>query len=233
MGGRIKRAKPQKTYCLPIIGKIKVGIKDERGIPQSIDYFIPTGKYADLFRSAYGNRPSSIQIVFISDDPEHACNEEYQYRDDYGNLIASGDGETFKVWNGKEYAIFSVNEYPDIMNRIAAKSPNKRVRKGLDGWDVILTLTFIIPLVRGVAGLWQYITKGDKSSIPSIRDTFDAMLSERGFCKGIIWDMNVKFATSQKPGNKSRYPVVSIVPNESESNLRKVKEAYKPVKLVE
>lgn len=58
------------------------------------------------------------------------------------------------------------------------------------------------------------------------------MLAERGFCKGIIFDLNVQFAMTQKPGDRSRYPVVTIVPNESEGNLFKVKEAFKPVNLV-
>ena len=96
-----------------------------------------------------------------------------------------------------------------------------------------MTLNFIVPLVRGVAGVWQFSTKGTASTIPQIRETFDGMLEERGFCKGIVWDMNVQFAVSQKPGVRSRYPVVSIVPNESEGNLRKVTEAFKPVNLLE
>ena len=71
------------------------------------------------------------------------------------------------------------------------------------------------------------------STIPNIRDTFDAILQEKGFVKGIIFDMNVQFAVSQKPGDRSRYPVVTIVPNESEGNLFAVKEAFKPVQLLE
>ena len=71
------------------------------------------------------------------------------------------------------------------------------------------------------------------STIPNIRDTFDAILQEKGFIKGIIFDMNVQFAVSQKPGDRSRYPVVTIVPNESEGNLFAVKEAFKPVQLLE
>ena len=42
-----------------------------------------------------------------------------------------------------------------------------------------------------------------------------------------------EFAVSQKPGDRSRYPVVTIVPNESEGNLFAVKEAFKPVQLLE
>ena len=36
---------------------------------------------------------------------------------------------------------------------------------------------------------------------------------------------------SQKPGDSSRYPVVSLVPNESRENLLKVKAASEPVRL--
>ena len=93
--------------------------------------------------------------------------------------------------------------------------------------------SFIVPLVRGVAGVWQFATKGTASTIPQIRETFDGMLLERGFCKGIIFDLNVQFATTQKPGDRSRFPVVSLVPNESADNVLKVRKAWEPVKELE
>ena len=101
---------------------------------------------------------------------------------------------------------------------------------GHDGWEITLTLNFIVPLVRGVAGVWQFSTKGTASTIPQIRETFDGMLAERGFCKGIIFDLNVQFATTQKPGDRSRFPVVSLVPNESADNVLKVRKAWEPAK---
>lgn len=79
----------------------KIGMKNANGYPQSVDYFIPTGKYAGLFTQAYGEKPQTIQIVFPDDDPAKVCNERYEYRDDDGRLIAAGDGETFQVWDGK------------------------------------------------------------------------------------------------------------------------------------
>lgn len=234
MRGRISRPDREiNRVVLPRVGFIKVGMKNAKGYPQSVDYFVPSGKYAGLFTQAYGDRPQTIQIVFPDDDAEKVCREEYQYRDDAGKLIAWGDGETFNVWNGQKYNELSVKDYPKLMQGVARKYPNRSVRAGGDGWQVTLTLTFIIPLVRGVAGVWQFVTKGAASSIPGIRDTFDAMLSERGFVKGIIWDMNVQFAKSQKPGETSRYPVVSIVPNESEGNVAKVKEAWRPVRQID
>ena len=84
MKGRIMRNEPINRISLPIIGKIKVGVKDEKGLPKSIDYFVSTGKYAGLFKKAYGEKPQTIQIVFAYDEPEKSCREEYQYRDEIG-----------------------------------------------------------------------------------------------------------------------------------------------------
>lgn len=238
MKGRINRPTPGvKRVVLPRVGFVKVGLKEVgkngKEYPKSVDYFIPTGKYAGLFTQAYGEKPQTIQIVFPDDDPEKVCNEMYEYRDDDGRRIAYGDGETFFVWNGKQYCQYSTKDYPNLMAGVAEKHPNRSVMNGGDGWIVTLTVTFIIPLVRGVGGVWQFTTKGTASTIPNIRDTFDAILEEKKFVKGIIFDMNVQFAVSQKPGDRSRYPVVTIVPNESEGNLFAVKEAFKPIKLIE
>lgn len=236
MKGRITR-KEIKRIVLPRVGFIKVGIKEVgrsgKEYPKSVDYFVPSGKYAGLFTKAYGEKPQTIQIMFPDDDPANVCNEMYEYRDDEGRRIAYGDGDTFMVWNGKKYAELTTSEYPNLMRGVSERYPNRLVRAGEDGWQVTLTVTFLIPLVRGIAGVWQFISKGSASTIPNIRDAFDTMLEERGFVKGIIWDMSVQYATSQKPGDRSRYPVVTIVPNESEGNVRLIKEAFKPVKLIE
>ena len=234
MKGRIKRPEANKArLILPRVGFVKIGMKSERGLPQSVDYFIPVGKYAGLFTQAYGERPQTIQIVFPDDDPEKVCNERFEYRDDEGRLIAEGNGELFKVWDGTKYEELQVEKYPNLMQSIAKRYPNKAVKKGGDGWKITLTLNFIVPLVRGVAGVWQFTTNGSASTIPAIRETFDGMLAERGFCKGIIFDLNVQFATTQKPGDKSRFPVVSLVPNESDDNVLKVKKAFEPNKRIE
>lgn len=234
MKGRIKRPEANKArLILPRVGFVKIGMKSERGLPQSVDYFIPVGKYANLFTQAYGEKPQTIQIVFPDDDPEKVCNERYEYRDDDGRLIAEGNGEVFKVWDGQKYEQLTIEQYPNLMAGISKRYPNRAVKKGLDGWKVTLTLTFIVPLVRGIAGVWQYTTNGSASTIPAIRETFDGMLAERGFVRGIVFDLNIQFATTQKPGDKSRFPVVSLVPNESEENIKKLKDAFKPIKLVE
>lgn len=75
MKGRINRPTPGvKRVVLPRVGFIKVGLKEVgkngKEYPKSVDYFIPTGKYAGLFTQAYGEKPQTIQIVFPDDDPE-------------------------------------------------------------------------------------------------------------------------------------------------------------------
>jgi len=229
--GRIYRPEAERDrLILPRVGSIKIGMKNEKGWPQSVDYFIPSGKYESLFTAAYGEKPQTIQIVFPDDDPAKVCNERYEYRDDNGDLLASGDGLFFQVWDGKKYVEYNTEQYPNLMQGLAQKHPNRAVKKGDDGWSIVLTLKFIIPLVRGIAGVWEFSTKGTASTIPQIRAVFDGMLDERGFVKGIIWDLSVKFATTQKPGDKSRFPVVSLIPNESEENVLKIKQAFQPLK---
>lgn len=234
MAGRIMKRPAESTkLVLPRVGNIKIGYKDERGFPRSVDYFIPTGKYASLFTKAYGDKPQTIQVVFPDDDPAKVCNERYEYRDDEGRLLATGDGQIFRVWNGSEYQEVSIEQSPNLMQSVSKRYPNKQSKKTGDGWQIILTLNFIIPCVRGIAGVWQFSTKGTASTIPNVRDVFDAMLEMKGYCKGIIFDLTVQYAKSQKPGDKSRYPVVSLVPNESEENIRTIKQAYEPIKVIE
>lgn len=216
--GRIKRPENKGALKLPRVGLIKTGFKNAQGQPRSCDYFIATGKYAEMFNAAYPNKPNSIQVVFWDDDPATMCEERYEYRDRQGKLYARGDGEDFEVWSSKteKYEPYSTVDHPEIMDKVDVKVQNGK------GWDVILTLRFILPKIKDIAGYWEYSTKGEASTIPAIRDTFDAMLHGRGFVKGIVFDLNVAFAKSQKPNVKSRYPVVNLVPNQSKKNIEAV-----------
>ena len=225
MAGRILTNKQENRLPFPLIGRVKCGMKSEKGYPMSVDYFVPSGSYAPLFTQAYGEKPSVIQIVFPSDDPELVCREEYILRDSAGKLIASGDGVKFRTWSEKQkvYIDITTDEQPGLMEMLASHYKQE--------WKVTLTLNFILPLVRGVMGCWQFVTKGSASTIPQVRDTFDTMLAQNGRVAGVIFDLSVVMHKSNKPGDSSRYPVVSLVPNESRENLLKVHEAKKPVRL--
>nr|DAM99131.1 MAG TPA: hypothetical protein [Caudoviricetes sp.] len=219
MTGRIVRPEQTAQLELPEIGRLHIGmkVKNQYGkeYPTSVDYFIPSGKYAALFTREMGEKPSTIAIIFPDDTPERVCNERFEYRNDRGELVARGDGSVFEVWDGKRYAPYSVEKYPDIMRQVAERNPKKKRNETDDGWDITLTLRFIVPAVRGVVGVWQFTTKGAASSINNIRNSFDGVQALRGTVRNTVFDLSVQFAKSNKPGVSSRYPVVSMVANDN------------------
>lgn len=206
MKGRIKRKDATSTSKIPIVGKIKVGIKNEKGYPQSLDYFICDSKYQKFFLDAYGEKPDSIQVCFISNNFSDSCDERYECRDKDGRLAGYGDGEKSFIFDGKNY----VEETDKKKLAVAGK------------WETILTIKFVIPKIKSIFGLFTFSTKGDKSSLPQIRDTFDTVLDQAGTVINLPFDLVVKKVKSQKPGTKHLFPVVNLIPNISKANLELV-----------
>jgi hypothetical protein len=215
MAGRIvRRLEPEigAGVKLPLLGRIKVGMKaisqkTGKEFPTSIDWFRADGKYAELFHQVYGEKPNRIQIVFPSNRVEDVCSETYICRDDKGRLLAEGDGETWRAWstNRKEY--------------VFGKSTIEEVEKKYGKASVSLTIRFLLPKIPSVFGIWQFTTKGAKSSIPAIRDTFDQVLEMAGVVSNIPFDLTVEKVKSNKPGEASVFPVVTLIPNVSQENL--------------
>lgn len=205
MRGRIVRPEGEQTSHIPIIGKIKVGEKTPTGLPTSLDYFRCVSKYESYFKEAYGEKPKKIEIVFFSDKWEDSCDERFECRDNQGRLQGRGDGQEFEIW--------------DADKKRYVKVTDQAVIKALGKWEIILTIKFIILGIKGVMGLFSFSTKGKNSSINSIRDTFDMVQKQVGTVINIPFDLVVEKVTSQKPGSKSRYPVVNLVPNISKKNM--------------
>lgn len=180
-------------------------MKTEKGHPQSLDYFICDSKYSKYFEDAYPGKPDNIQICFISNEFVDSCNERYECRDSDGRLAGYGDGLNTYLFNRQ------TQKYEPVTDREAIKNAGK--------WDVILTIRFIIPKIRGVFGCFEFSTKGDKSSLPQIRETFDMVLEQAGTVINIPFDLVVKKVKSQKPGSKYLFPVVNLVPNISSTNM--------------
>lgn len=224
MNGRIVRNEQSgNVFGLPEIGRLHIGIKNDRGLPQSIDWFRATGKYADMFAQTFGDKPQTIQIVFPSDEPALVCHERYVYRDDRGALVARGNGQIFEIWDGRQYAPYAVADYPDIWQQIIDKNPTKR---GADNWDIELTMRFIVPAIRGIVGVWQLATKGRASSVKNLRDSFDAVQRLRGTVTTSVFDLSVHFHKSNKPGQNSRYPVLELVCNDT--RIEQIRQLLKP-----
>jgi hypothetical protein len=210
----VKRLEPEigTGVKLPLLGRIKIGLKaisqkTGKEFPTSIDWFRAAGKYAEVFHQVYGPKPNRIQIVFFSNRVEDVCSERYEVRDDKGRLLAEGDGETWRCWstNKKEY-VFGQTSLEEVEKRYGKPKAS-------------LTLSFILPKIPSVFGLWQFRTLGAKSSIPAIRDTFDQVLEMAGTVQNIPFDLGIEKVKSNKPGEPTVFPVVSLIPNLSQENL--------------
>jgi len=214
LSGRIKKknevASPVEKPGLPLIGKIKVGQKTATGRPESLDYFLCSGKYASYFEKAHQQKPDVIQVVFISDDINYSCKEEYECRDSAGKLTGKGDGETWLLYNADKDDYLAVDNGTD---------EGKAALKAAGKWKAALTLRFIIPKIRGLAGVFEFTTHGEKSSIEQIRETFDRVQEQAKTVINIPFDLTVKKVKSQKPGQIRNFPVVQLVPNISEDNI--------------
>ena len=87
VSGRIKKQIPKTNKLIfPRIGSICVGLKNDKGLPQSVDYFIARGKYAGLFHKVYGDRPQTIQIIFPDDEAQN------------GHSAYSQDEACYNLW---------------------------------------------------------------------------------------------------------------------------------------
>ncbi len=217
--GRIVRITKDTGSPLPRIGFVKIGMKNKSGYPMSLDYFIADGTYKKYFDEVY-QKPGVIQIVFFNDSPEFSCKEQYILTDKDGKRFGYGDGHDFEIWNGKEYVPVSLDEHPSLMDAAIKRSGSKK------GWEITLTLRFIIPKIPKVLGYWEFNTKGSASTIPQIRQSYDMLLESRGSVMGMVFDLNVSFAKSQQPGKANKYPVVSLVANHMDDNLNIMKNSF-------
>ncbi len=205
-------------FHLPVIGNIKIGKKvvNKNGneYPTSLDYFIATNtRYGYQFKETYGEKPDKLEILFPVDDRQEYCYESYQIRDYQGKLLAEGNGIEWARQYNYERDAYLYEEITPIDKLLKYYDKSKPVV------SAVLTLKFILLKLSGVAGCWKFVTKGGASSIPNIRDTYDYIMKYASTTVNIPFDMIVKKVTSQKPGSKSVYPVVSIVANLSKESL--------------
>lgn len=223
MNGRIKRETAPAR--LTIIGKVKTGIKNDKGLPQSVDHFIFESNYANKLKEIYGEKPTKIEIIFPGDDFRDVCDERYELRTSKafdgvgGRLFASGDGEEFRIYDKEKDDYQIVTIPPDSKDKFMEETA--KTVKG--EWVTSLTLRFIIMKLTGVFGIFQYTTKGEASTIPQVVSVLDAVYERAGRISGIPFDLEVEIAKSQKPGSQSKFPVVKLIPNLSADMLEQIK----------
>lgn len=194
---------------LPEIGKIKIGIKHpQKNYPMAVDYFVPKSNYEKMFTTIYGEKPSSLNIAFISDNIEEVCNQRFEAWDK-GKRFGYGDGITFTVWDGSKY----VEEDKDGAN----------VKKYGKLWAETLTLRFVLLGMKGILGYWTFTTKAKSASIPTIVNAFDMVRDKAGTIIGFPFTLSVKFVNGYGAGDAKKYPIISLVPNFTEDAIDEVR----------
>lgn len=215
--GRIKSDKYVRSgSALPEAGRIKVGEKKKnaKGVeyPSSLDYFRATGSFAEMFHKIFGAKPTKLMVVFISDELQDSCNEHFSCWEG-GKLWGTGDGESFRVWDPNKT---KDGDYVDVGND-SELLKNKK-------WDVTLQLRFILPEMKGVLGQWIFVTKGAKTTIPTIVKAFDFIKERLGTVVGVPFELVVEKAKGYSPGEARQYSKVKLIPCFSESYMEKVRE---------
>ncbi len=216
MKGRISSGGVQQGSTLPEIGKIKVGMKTDRGLPTSLDYFRATGDFANKFQSLFGDKPTELKVAFVSNNVEEVCNEQFQAWDK-GKRFGWGDGETFTVWNptgGKD----GKGGYESGVDK-----DDPRVKSLGKLWDRYLTMRFVLLEMKGILGYWTFQTKAKETTIPGIVKSFDTVLERSGSIIGFPFSLMVKKVQSYTPGMAKNYPIVQLVPNFTEETMEMVR----------
>lgn len=220
---RIGQSPDPKQVTLNVIGKIKIGEKvaaaNGKERPSALDYFRPhtSPQYADLFRQAYGDKPNRLTITFISDNLSESCFNFYELRDGSGKVLAYGDGVTFKVATMQTDRVIFLDFTPTDSDTWM----NEQERKSGTKWREVLTLRFMLPEIP-VLGYWEFRTHATDSTIPNIIGAVETMLKFAGRIALIPFDLSVKIVNSNAAGSKSRYPVVELVANISQTSAEKL-----------
>ena len=206
---------------LPEIGRITIGEKVKNGAieyPKAVDYFkLNTIQKAveGRFNEKYGEKPNLLPIFFTTNDFANHCIERLTLRNSAGQLVAWGDGENFQSFNMKsgKYVPVNIVDHPDFPARKLAE-----VRTGLTAkqtasvdWSHELILRFCIKDIPAM-GYFQFQSKAAKTTIPALTSMIDGCMESLGMFAFMQFNMSVKFAESNNPGAKKKYPVVSIVP---------------------
>jgi len=221
--GRISIRKAENAASsLPEIGKIKIGDKkvNAKGVeyPTALDYFKPTGTFANEFTKLFGDRPKMLNIAFISDDLGEVCNQRYECWEK-GKRWGYSDGTTYTVWD--LHANGGKGAYRDV---IADTTENQQLIKSVGKWDEMLTLRFVLLEMKGIMGYWRFETKAKAVTIPSIVKSFDLVKEKAGSIIGFPFSLIVEKKVGYNPGEAKNYPVVTLVPNFTQDTLSMVRE---------
>lgn len=222
------RIQNKENSAMPfgIAGKIKIGMKNEKGYPMSLDYFLchtQDVEYKRMFENAFGEKPKKLKICFFSDDINQSCSNRYELLDSSGHLAIFGDGETYHIANEKGYTPYKLEQMLKKYATIEEFEQAQKIKhKSVKGFEQVLILRFFLPEMKGVLAGWELRTKAEKSSISQIVSHFDMIQKMAGTVIKVPFDLSVTKVKSHRAGAKNQYPVLKLVCNISFENVEKI-----------
>ena len=228
---RIKKQIPRLAQTaqtrLPIIGKVKIGEKNERGLPTSLDYFRfdtqPIFGHAVQQAlsqiQALGPKPTTLPILFCSEEEDFNLGHTLELRDQTGKLAYKTDLERIykaglePAWEDiTEQVLAHFSSIEAALPALAEKRGAKDKRTGKPvGFKERLTLRFTIPAMP-IAGCWELNTGAAQGSIDGILQAYDAVKLQRGQIAFQPFFLSVKKVKSDRAEVSRQYPVLTLVP---------------------
>jgi len=168
---------------LPRLGVIALGVKDERGVPHAVDYFVCPPEVQEV----YGPQPRALDVMFPSEDLAVIFPCSYQRWTDQFGLVCRGDGRManlssiYAVRFGEEYGIaydpeqdrFIDARTGEVLPLGMGASGKSFVRISCPGRQCgfvekgkcrpVGRLSFLLPKVPGVLGVYQITTSSVNS----------------------------------------------------------------------
>lgn len=173
---------------IPRLGKIAMGVKDDRGIPKAVDYFVVPPEVQEV----YGSQPKELDILIPNEDIDSFFPAYLKRYAGKTGLICKGDGQTATIPAdyaqafGQEYGIlfrdgkFYLKETGELLDIVKGKGdrafisfpctykhcPFYKQKKCTE----VAVLNIILPKVPGILGVYSLDT-GSFNSYTNIRNS--------------------------------------------------------------
>jgi len=184
---------------LPRIGKVRLGYRDEKGVPHALDHFCvrednsTSGSAVEAFLEVYKTEPRELDIMLPTDDVEDWCDPYYRMFSQSWKAVCRGDGETAEAkwdpnqdgprpegvdggtWANKHSQTWVPRTIPCMAERCPMQQGDRPQCR------LSLNFFFLLPKVRGI-GAWQLDTR----SIHGVRALLDSVALIRSVTGGRI-----------------------------------------------
>jgi hypothetical protein len=176
-------------------GKIHLGIKGEKGRPQSTDYFV----CPDEVKAVYGEKPKMLEIMVFSDNKEDFM--PYYYKK-YGKnqLMCRGNGKDCRIFKGFD----ETTKLEKWIDGPCDRETCSAAQGDKPQCNMVLNLKFIIPKVNKTA-FYQLDTRS-VNTLKNIQGAVDMLKQVTG---QIAWIPMILTVVEEK-SSMGKYPILML-----------------------